>query len=72
MRIPYWLRYNRLTKLLVKIFRRSGEPVNKEPDKCEGWEWITFDKLKELVVGKQAAQWIPLHYIELHRERIGI
>lgn len=23
----------------------SGEPLLKEPDKCEGWEWRSFDDL---------------------------
>jgi 8-oxo-dGTP diphosphatase len=48
----------------------SGEAINTEPDKCEGWEWITFDELKAL--GDKAAQWIPINLIEAYRGRIGI
>lgn len=47
----------------------SGEPVNMEPHKCEGWEWLTFEELKAL--GDQAAQWIPIKDIELFRHKIG-
>jgi 8-oxo-dGTP diphosphatase len=35
----------------------SGEPVNAEPDKCEGWQWVTFDELKKLVEGSES---VPL------------
>jgi 8-oxo-dGTP diphosphatase len=48
----------------------SGEPVNMEPHKCEGWQWITFEELQTL--GDKAAQWIPIDLISLHREKIGI
>jgi 8-oxo-dGTP diphosphatase len=50
----------------------EGEAENMEPDKCEGWKWITFDELKSLVQNDQAAQWIPLPLIERHRAEIGI
>lgn len=50
----------------------SGDPVNMEPDKCEGWEWWTFEQLKEAVNNNEAAQWIPIRLIEQHRYRIGI
>jgi 8-oxo-dGTP diphosphatase len=30
----------------------SGEVVNKEPDRCEGWKWFSLDKLpKPIFVG---------------------
>lgn len=33
---------------LVKDF--PGDPQNKEPEKCEGWEWISLDKLPESIL----------------------
>lgn len=50
----------------------AGEPVNAEPHKCEGWEWYTFDQLKQAVNNKETAQWMPIDLIEAHREKIGI
>jgi 8-oxo-dGTP diphosphatase len=50
----------------------EGEPENMEPEKCDGWEWITFSELKQLVTDAQAAQWIPIDLIEQHRLAIGI
>jgi 8-oxo-dGTP diphosphatase len=47
----------------------KGEPVNMEPNKCEGWEWFTFEELKAL--GDKAAQWIPINDIEMFRHKIG-
>lgn len=28
----------------------QGELINKEPDKCEGWEWYPLDKLPENIL----------------------
>lgn len=50
----------------------SGEPVNAEPDKCDGWDWVTFDQLKKLVEGSECADWMPMDIIEFHRSKLGI
>lgn len=46
----------------------SGEAENTEPHKCEGWQWLTFEELKN----NQMAQWIPLKLIETCRIKIGL
>lgn len=46
----------------------SGEPINAEPDKCEGWDWYTYDEAKELT----AAPWVPWDLMEHYRQEIGI
>ena len=33
--------------LFVTAERISGEPVNREPDRCDGWEWVSWDDLPE-------------------------
>lgn len=50
----------------------SGEPINNEPDKCDGWDYITFDELADYLSKDQTADWIPLKLLTLHRNRIGI
>jgi 8-oxo-dGTP diphosphatase len=50
----------------------SGDPENMEPDKCDGWEWMTFDEISQCINNGQAAQWIPLHRLTAYRERIGV
>lgn len=47
----------------------AGEAQNVEPHKCEGWEWVSYDQLVALDV---LADWIPLKYMELSRDLIGI
>lgn len=37
----------------------SGEPINREPNKCEGWQWLTFDELERLEASNKTA-WVPL------------
>lgn len=50
----------------------TGEPVNMEPNKCEGWEWITYDQLAALAQHGECANWIPMDYITSLRSVIGI
>ena len=46
----------------------SGEPVNAEPEKCEGWAWASLAELKK----ERVAGWIPLKLLESAKYRIGI
>jgi 8-oxo-dGTP diphosphatase len=46
----------------------EGEPINAEPDKCDGWGWYTFDEAEDLT----SAPWIPWDLMERHREEIGV
>ncbi len=39
-------------RFIFLIESYSGNIINKEPDKCEGWEWFDIDKLpKPIFVG---------------------
>lgn len=33
--------------LFVFIDQFEGEPILREPDKCEGWEWFSWDNLPQ-------------------------
>ncbi len=33
--------------LFVQAFDVTGEPENREPEKCAGWEWFRWDELPE-------------------------
>lgn len=35
--------------LFVQAFDVTGEPENREPDKCAGWDWFRWDELPEPV-----------------------
>jgi len=50
----------------------DGEAENTEPDKCEGWEWISYGKLMSLAQHGECANWIPMDYITSLRDQIGI
>lgn len=50
----------------------EGEAENVEPNKCEGWEWITFDQLAALSQHKECANWIPMDFMEAFRYCIGL
>jgi len=50
----------------------EGEPVNMEPHKCEGWEFVTFDELAARADKEECANWIPMKQIIFHRNQIGI
>ena len=50
----------------------TGEAVNTEPHKCEGWEWVSYDELMTLAQHGGCANWIPMDYITALREQIGI
>ena len=40
---------NHYVRFIYLIDKYSGEVMNKEPDKCDGWEWFDKDKLPEPV-----------------------
>lgn len=50
----------------------AGEPVNMEPHKCDGWDWITYEELSMLSQHGQCANWIPMHHIAVQRQRLGV
>jgi 8-oxo-dGTP diphosphatase len=50
----------------------NGEPLNMEPDKCEGWEWVTLDELVTLIDDESCADWIPAEKLLFYRKQIGI
>jgi len=50
----------------------AGEPQNLEPHKCDGWEWISYEKLALLHQHQQIANWIPMQYISAFRKNIGL
>lgn len=50
----------------------SGEPVNMEPHKCDGWSWASYDDLVTYDQQSLCADWIPMQYIEAFRHNIGI
>lgn len=51
---------------------KEGEPVNCEPHKCEGWEWMTFEELAQLAQHKEVANWIPMPLMHEYREKMGL
>lgn len=40
--------------LFFEVTRYTGQPVNREPDKCAGWDWFPLDALPDPVVGYAA------------------
>jgi len=43
----------------------SGEPENREPSKCEGWQWLTIKDLKNLIpLDGDHRQWMPVELLE--------
>lgn len=50
----------------------EGEPENAEPEKCEGWDWVSFDQLKLAAASGECANWIPMNRIAGFRNQIGI
>jgi 8-oxo-dGTP diphosphatase len=50
----------------------AGEPVNAEPHKCEGWNWVSYDQLAELYDAGDFADWMPLEKITAMRRQIGL
>src|SRR5690606_11837101 len=49
----------------------EGEPENTEPEKCEGWEWLTFEEVASLAQHRETANWIPMELLAVHRRSIG-
>lgn len=49
----------------------EGEPINSEPDKCEGWSWVSLETLEKLAE-KTTADWIPFDRIKSNSAAIGL
>jgi 8-oxo-dGTP diphosphatase len=49
----------------------SGEPLNMEPHKCEGWDWFSFEELAQFADKDECANWIPMEQVTYHRASIG-
>jgi 8-oxo-dGTP diphosphatase len=58
-----------LTAYLLAEYMHGGTFVSQfevlaaEPEKCEGWRWVTLPELIELVQAEQGKGWIPLDKI---------
>lgn len=50
----------------------EGEPINAEPDKCEGWQWVDYNNLGKLCEGSGCAEWVPMDKITAMRRQIGL
>lgn len=50
----------------------EGEPVNMEPHKCDGWEWVTFEELLALADNDKCAGWIPKPQLIANRRRLAV
>jgi len=46
---------------------QEGEAENYEPEKCDGWQWVTFGELKSFAT----AEWIPIDILEANRQKLG-
>jgi 8-oxo-dGTP diphosphatase len=57
----------------------SGEPENLLPEKCEGWMWVNFQELLNLVppeafcnTAHPQNHWIPTQHITRWKSQIGL
>jgi 8-oxo-dGTP diphosphatase len=62
----------------------SGEPELKEPHKCEGWKWVTFQGILELLSPEarehyekngtqyETEHWFPIPHIARNLAKIGL
>jgi len=69
--------------LFVEARIIGGELQNCEPDRCEGWEWLTYDRLASRIPREaieawqndqphEALAWIPLPHLAYYREHLGL
>jgi 8-oxo-dGTP diphosphatase len=65
--------------IFVKADWVSGEPVNTQPNKCKGWEWVDFQQLMAFLPPEAFCNpnhpqnhWIPTGHIAKWRKEIGI
>ncbi len=50
----------------------QGEPINMEPNKCDGWEWFNYDQLRTIAGDGECADWIPMNLIDKYSDQIGL
>lgn len=48
----------------------QGEPVLKEPQKCEGWAWVSLEELASLVQSEDQRAWIPVQQVIFYLNQI--
>jgi 8-oxo-dGTP diphosphatase len=50
----------------------TGEAENMEPEKCEGWDWVSYEELAGLSQHGECADWIPMRFISEYKHKIGL
>lgn len=49
----------------------AGEPINKEPDKCEGWGWVDVDAFLEQIKPEgEQLNWLPQNVWDVVKRRM--
>lgn len=69
--------------LFVEARVVGGTLQNREPERCDGWEWLTFAQLAARVPREaieawqhdrphEALCWLPLPHLSFYREHLGL
>lgn len=65
----YMPNYNKHYITIFLVFRyKSGEAINVEPHKCEGWDWFSLEELSEFEENQNIADWIPIEKLKQHED----
>ena len=54
---------------IIVVCKTSGEPVNKEPNKCAGWDWYDWDSKDADSPGAQPGRFPSPVFLPLKRIR---